>query len=357
MGKNGMNRITIKKISITELDTDAIVNAANSGLLAGGGVCGAIFRAAGYDELQAACDRIGHCDTGSAVITPGFRLKAKYIIHAVGPIWNGGTDGEPELLYSAYRKSLNLVMENGCHSIGFPLISAGIYGYPVQKAWEQALRACMDFIEKNKDYGIDIVFAVLSDDIINIGNEILKKNRQVDKKMAEKLYIGNREEEAYFFYRPNEPYGCFSNWYKSPFTVNGIRFNTAEQYIMYQKCIIFGDKEAAADMLAANSPREQKAIGRRARGYIHKVWEGIRQMVAVKGLYAKFSQNEDLKKILLATGNAYIVETTENDRIWACGLSLDDNNRFYADRWHGQNILGFALMEVRDILKREHYIL
>lgn len=115
--------------------------------------------------------------------------------------------------------------------------------------------------------------------------------------MSDMLYIGNREEEAYFFYRPNEPYGCFSNWYKSPFTVNGIRFNTAEQYIMYQKCIIFGDKEAAADVLAANSPREQKAIGRRARGYIPKVWEGIRQMVAVKGLYAKFSQNEDLKKI------------------------------------------------------------
>ena len=86
---------------------------------------------------------------------------------------------------------------------------------------------------------------------------------------------------------------------------------------------------------------------------VEKVWEGIRQAVAIKGLYAKFSQNEDLKARLLSTGNAYLVETTERDRIWACGLSLNDDNRFYADRWEGQNILGFALMEVRNLLKRK----
>ena len=171
---NRMSKIAIKKTSITELDTDAIVNAANSNLLAGGGVCGAIFRAAGYEELQAACDSIGHCDTGSAVITPGFNLKAKYIIHAVGPIWNGGTDGEPELLYGAYKNSLKLAAENGCRSICFPLISAGIYGYPVRKAWEQALLACRDFLQ-NESSEISIIFAVLDDDIMRIGNEVLEK--------------------------------------------------------------------------------------------------------------------------------------------------------------------------------------
>ena len=85
-----MRTISIRKGDLTKFDTDAIVNAANEGLWAGGGVCGAIFRAAGMQELQEACDRIGHCDTGSAVITPGFRLKAKYVIHAVGPVWSGG---------------------------------------------------------------------------------------------------------------------------------------------------------------------------------------------------------------------------------------------------------------------------
>ena len=94
-----MSTIEIRKISITDLDTDAVVNAANSGLWAGSGVCGAIFSAAGHAKLQEACSRIGHCDTGSAVITPGFDLKAKYIIHAVGPVYKDGRHGEPELLF------------------------------------------------------------------------------------------------------------------------------------------------------------------------------------------------------------------------------------------------------------------
>ncbi len=166
--------IRIEKISITELNTDAIVNAANEHLLAGGGVCGVIFRAAGYEELQAACDKIGHCNTGDAVITPGFRLAAKYVIHAVGPVWYGGRNNEPELLYGAYVNSLRRAMEAGCHSIGFPLISSGIYGYPMKGAWEQAIKACKDFCDENPEWEIEIVFAVLSDDVLAAGTEELK---------------------------------------------------------------------------------------------------------------------------------------------------------------------------------------
>ena len=170
-----MNSITIQKIDIIDLEIDAIVNAANGGLWAGGGVCGAIFRAAGHDKLQAACNAIGHCDTGSAVITPGFDLKAKYIIHAVGPVWSGGDNQEPQLLYGAYRRALELAVENGCHSIGFPLISAGIFGYPKDKAWRKAIQACNDFFRKNPDADLQVIFAVLNDGILELGQKTLEE--------------------------------------------------------------------------------------------------------------------------------------------------------------------------------------
>ncbi len=170
-----MSQILIKKISITELETDAVVNAANSGLWEGGGVCGYIFREAGSREMTAACSAIGHCDEGAAVITPGFKLPAKYVIHAVGPRWSGGMNGEAELLYSAYNKSLKLAQDNDIHSIGFPLISAGIFGYPLEQAWEIAIRACRDYITANADYDIDIFFAVLDDRIMAVGQRLLDK--------------------------------------------------------------------------------------------------------------------------------------------------------------------------------------
>ena len=167
------SNIEVKKIGITELDVDAVVNAANSQLLEGGGVCGAIFRDAGPAELADACSYIDGCETGNAVITPGFNLLAKYIIHAVGPIWHGGDNGESELLYNAYEKSLILAKENDCHSIGFPVISSGIYGYPKDEAWKIAVQACNDFINENSDYSINIIFAVLSDESKEIGEKAI----------------------------------------------------------------------------------------------------------------------------------------------------------------------------------------
>lgn len=170
-----MSSIEIRKIGITKLDTDAVVNAANAGLWEGGGVCGYIFHDSGSKEMTAASQKIGHCDEGSAVITPGFKLPAKYVIHAVGPRWSGGEHNEPKLLYSAYKQSLLLAKENGLHSIGFPLISAGIFGYPVDKAWRKAIQACNDFIQNNPDYDIKIIFAVLDDKILATGEETLKE--------------------------------------------------------------------------------------------------------------------------------------------------------------------------------------
>ena len=476
-----MNTISIKKISITDLDTDAIVNAANEGLKAGGGVCGAIFKAAGYQKLQDACDKIGHCDTGSAVITPGFDLKARYVIHAVGPRWKDGEHKEPEQLYTAYYKALELAAENKCHSIGFPLISAGIFGYPLEQAWRRAFDACRDFLDKHPKAPLDIVFAVLSDEVFKKGHEAFKWNGATRYKIAERsdwetkdmpaaqevfifrrqftpqqmavlrrgnipqemedkwfwymegdtlfahrswtgycifrvefkpdsnhvvtanrdpeqykdssaakdterlndlfdwwtkadydyyhewlaetadslkkvgkipeeLWISGQEADAYYFHKPEEPNGYLSNWYLSEFELDGVRFSSVEQYIMYRKCLVFGDEASAEAVLATVDAAEQQAIGRKASGYIPTVWAGMRQMVVFRGLMAKFMQNDDLKQKLLDTGDAYLVECAGSDKIWACGIRLNDDKRFDASNWTGSNILGFALMEVRNAL-------
>jgi O-acetyl-ADP-ribose deacetylase (regulator of RNase III) len=142
---------------ITQEPVDAIVNAANSGLTRGGGVCGAIFAAAG-PELDAACAELGGCPTGEAKATPGFRLPARWIIHAVGPVWHGGDAGEPDLLASAYRRSLAVADELGARSIAFPAISTGIYGYPLDAATEIAARTC-----KEADTDVDLIRFVCFD--------------------------------------------------------------------------------------------------------------------------------------------------------------------------------------------------
>lgn len=170
-----MSTIEIHKNSITHLKTDAIVNAANSSLAEGSGVCGAIFRAAGSSKLTRECAKYGHCDTGDAVITSACDMPYnKFIIHAVGPVYYGGKRGEPEQLYSCYRKSLELARDNGSRSIGFPLISAGIFGYPHEEAWRIALTACKDFISANLDYNISITFVSTDRDMVEQGKAILK---------------------------------------------------------------------------------------------------------------------------------------------------------------------------------------
>ena len=160
---------------ITRIHADAIVNAANEYLAAGGGVCGAIFAAAGREQLEKACLGIGRCPTGSAVITPGFDLPAKYVIHAVGPVWYGGDRNEEKLLRSCYRSALELANQYGCESAAFPLISAGIYGYPKREAFRIASETVTEFLREND---MEVTLALFDRSAFLIGEERFGKISQ-----------------------------------------------------------------------------------------------------------------------------------------------------------------------------------
>lgn len=192
---------------ITRLETDVIVNAANSKLLAGGGVCGAIFSAAGSEELQKECDKIGYCGIGEAVITKGYKLKAKHVIHTVGPIYGKDPENEEKQLYSCYKRSLELAKKKKLSSIAFPVISSGIYGYPKAEAIKIATKAIKEFLVDNE---MDVYLVVYDQTAFQISEKLFNDVQSyIDEKLVKlddrrQISKDGVTREAYNHYAPQK---------------------------------------------------------------------------------------------------------------------------------------------------------
>ena len=193
--------LQIVRNDITKMNVDAIVNAANRSLLGGGGVDGAIHRAAG-PELLEECRKLGGCETGQAKATKGYRLPAKYVIHTVGPIWHGGSQGEPELLAACYRNSLNIARELGCESVAFPMISTGVYGYPKELALPIATQAITEFLMEHE---MQVYLVVFGAGALAVSLKLFQDVRQyVDQHYVDEHTDRRREYQREALWRADE---------------------------------------------------------------------------------------------------------------------------------------------------------
>ena len=328
--------------SCTDQNVDAVVNAANDGLWAGGGICGVIFRKAGMSELQAACSKYKTpLNDGDAVITPAFKMtNAKKIIHAVGPDFGCKKNAFSEL-FDAYYNSLCVLMENNLHSISFPLISAGIFGgnlpNPAYESAKQCFRAYRKFVQDNPDYFVDVKLCAFSD-------------REMQSAM--KIFEGTSgKADILKFHLVSEENGYLSNWYLRDFVIKGKKYCCVEQYMMEQKALLFGDTETASRIMQTSDQREIKQLGREASGFNEVLWDGNKQLIVYRGVRAKFEQNSDLRSRLISTGDAIPVECSRSDKIWGIGLGMDDPDVYEMDKWKGQNLLGFIILQVRDEMR------
>lgn len=153
------------------------------------------------------------------------------------------------------------------------------------------------------------------------------------------------------FHNPDEINGYLSNWYLSDFCVDNIQYSSMEQYMMYQKALLFDDREIARQILDITNVGKIKALGRSVKNYEDMIWNGMRQLIVYQGLFEKFQQNIELREKLLATQDHILAECAVQDQIWGIGLSMKDERRFNLGEWQGQNLLGFSLMRVRTVLR------
>lgn len=352
--KLGNTEIKTVNADITKIDSvEAIVNAANNSLLGGGGVDGAIHRAAGPDLLKE-CRTLNGCETGEAKITGAYKLPCKYIIHTVGPVWQGGKHKEAELLDACYRNSLQIAVDKGIRSIAFPSISTGVFSYPLDQAAEIAVHAVAEFIKKHPDSFDVVVWTLLGNETKTAYDNALKElENDLPKEETEKVASSSPCPMIGFFHE-NEEYGCFSNWYHAEFDYAGRHYENSEQFMMYHKVLMFHKYELADKIMQTSDPAKCKKIaGQKFAEFDSELWEKTCVAIVKRGVKAKFAQNRSILKILLNTGNALLAECSPYDKKWGIGIDINDPQRFFVANWKGKNLLGRILMEVRDELRQE----
>ncbi|MBO4887536.1 MAG: O-acetyl-ADP-ribose deacetylase [Firmicutes bacterium] len=400
--------ISLVKGDITkDHNVQAIVNAANQSLLGGGGVDGAIHRAAGPKLLEE-CRRLNGCTTGNAKITNAYNLPCEHVIHTVGPIWNGGFQGEETLLSKCYENSLKLAVKNHIRTIAFPSISTGVYGYPVEDAARVALHTVNSFLSDHWQE-IDEVKWVLFDDrtyqayqkeldkLRNAGELYINKmlqNSAVAKAYGDAMDLGNLmtiapHKKRYYsrydinwlideidlgkkhsyvtFWHENAGYenGIFSQWYHDPgcpIIINGREYLTAEQYMMSEKALLFGDLESYSKIMSEPSPRKCKQLGRGVKNFDQGIWDTAFREILFHGNLGKAQSDIQFLSALLDTEDAVLIEASPYDDIYGAGiekqdlLTIDGELKVHPKNWHkegsskqAENNLGFVLMGIRDL--------
>lgn len=353
-----INHVTIRTVlgDITKVDfADVIVNSASNSPAGGSGINSAIHKAAGKELMEAYKDLNG-CEIGEAKATMAFNLPCRFVIHTVGPIWQGGTHDEMRQLYDCYKNSLKTTMCAPCSkvsSIAFPSISTGVHGFPLEKAAYIAVHAVYDSLIERPQV-INRVYWVLYDQ---------QTKDAYDKALAvlAKEYNLNQEKDNYSiigFYHEYEAYGCFSNWYPAKFEYAGRQFANSEQYMMYHKVMMFGKTDLAEQIMQTSDPMKCKKIaGQKFPEFKHETWESTCYTVMKRGLKAKFRQNPAIRKMLLGTSDAILAECSPTDKKWGIGIDIKDPARLDTSKWEGKNLLGRILMEVRDELRLERVLM